>query len=102
MSLKTKLNQAIADQGFITLDQAYKIGADLNHKQKTVERTLNPSLNSEVSTVKNEKGQITGYKWVKAIKIFSTTPCDCYSYKKFGTCSCKKEAPKVNTLSALF
>jgi hypothetical protein len=63
-TLQLKLNEMIEKAGYITLNQAYAIGAELGSKQKTVERELNPSRNKFVETIKNEKHQIKGYKWI--------------------------------------
>ncbi len=62
-SLKSKLNEVIKQRKYITLQEAYNFGATLKAKQKTVERTLNPSLSPDIHTHKNHKGQITGYSY---------------------------------------
>ena len=61
-SLKQYLLNEIMREGYITLEKAYGIAASLNHKQKTVERRLNPSESPMIETCYNEKGHIIGYK----------------------------------------
>lgn len=68
MSLKLKLNSLIQKRGYVPLNEIYAYANEMGYKQKTAERTLNPSLNTEVITVKDKKGQITGYQWKQAEK----------------------------------
>lgn len=62
--LKEKLNQLIKEQGTVSLDQVYAFAKGLGHKEKTAERELNPSRSPNILTLKNEKHQIYGYKYI--------------------------------------
>jgi hypothetical protein len=64
MGLRQKLNEAIKQEGYLSLQQVYKLAESLNHKQRTAERELNPSHSPNVMTVKNEKNHIVGYKYI--------------------------------------
>lgn len=111
-SLKISLNELIEKQSYLSLDQAYAFGATLKAKNKTVERQLNPSRSPNVFTVKNERGQIVGYRWLgtsntapvsKLIETMKMTTEDfvcCISYSFFkvhsGDCPVKiKEKSKT-------
>ena len=61
-SLKKYLQTEIMREGYITLDRAYGIAASFGHKQKTVERRLNPSESPMIETCYNEKNHIIGYR----------------------------------------
>ncbi len=97
--LKQKLNEVIKLRGYVTLQEAYNFGAGLKAKQKTVERTLNPSISPDIYTHKNHRHQITGYSWKPKPKL---TGC-CSNMISFNShfgqaCENQKEEKKVGQL----
>lgn len=65
-SLKELLHNVIRSRGYISLDEAHQIGFSMKKPKKAsnVERCLRPSLSPEVETLYNEKGYVSGYKWI--------------------------------------
>ena len=64
MSLISKLNEAIKLNGYMSLDEIYKLTEELGFKQSNAERRLRKSESPFVNSVKNAKHYIVGYKYV--------------------------------------
>lgn len=92
--LKQILNEVLEQKGYISLNEAYAIGAKDSFKQKTVERELNPSRSPNVKTLKNEKGQITGYEWRFTSPTHTKEACPSFQLFKVYCADCRRTEPK--------
>jgi len=93
--LKQKLNEIIQKNRYITLQEAYNYGGSLGHKQKTVERELNPSRSPNIFTHKNHKGHITGFSWKPQPEKIQVC-CASYLLLSFHDQECEKQRMKDN------
>ena len=64
MSLKANLNERIKHKGYLMRSEVYSIASELGYDQSTALRDLRPSSSPNIKTVLNDKGYITGYRWI--------------------------------------
>lgn len=63
-SLKEKLHNMTRSRGYSTLDEVHAAAVSMNRKVSYAERLMRPSESPEIETMYNEKGFVTGYKWI--------------------------------------
>lgn len=59
--LRKYLESEIMREGHMSLDMAHAIAKEWGQKEASVERILRKSMSSEIITLYNQKGHITGY-----------------------------------------
>lgn len=50
-----------------SLDDIHRLARMFGHKESTAERSMRLLCAGDVEPVKNEKGHITGYRWIKKL-----------------------------------
>ena len=58
------LNEEIERKGFMTINEVHAFAKELNHKESNAERRLRPSESPNIKTIRDEKGNNIGYKYV--------------------------------------
>lgn len=78
MSLSQTLKDHIRFKGTVNLTELHQIAEEQNHKQSNCERQLRLLAEKDfIEPIKNDKGCITGYKWIgKAEVIFNESIMD--------------------------
>ena len=69
MSLKSKLNEAIKQKGYMSFDEVKRYTEELGYKLSNAERRLRRSESPNLERVM-KKGAIVGYKWINKPDIF--------------------------------